>query len=104
MLPNSFRLPVLTAAVLLTLAAPGIAQAQFAMCGDRAAIVDQLKTKYQESRQGVGLVSNIGATELYVSEKGTWTMLMTLINGKSCIIAAGHSWNATPTLARGTGI
>ncbi len=104
MLPNSFRLPVLTAAVLLALTAPSIAQAQFAMCGERTAIVDQLKTKYQETRQAVGLISNIGAAELYVSEKGTWTMLMTLTNGKSCIIAAGHSWDTAPTLAQGTGI
>jgi hypothetical protein len=104
MLPNSFRLPVFTAAVLLALTAPSIAQAQFATCGARAAIVDQLKTKYQETRQAVGLISNIGAAELYVSEKGTWTMLMTLTNGKSCIIAAGHSWDGAPTLAQGTGI
>jgi hypothetical protein len=105
MLPKSFRLPVLTAAAaLFAFVAPGIAQAQFAMCGERAAIVDQLKTKYQESRQAVGLISNNGAAELYVSEKGTWTMLMTLTNGKSCIIAAGHSWDAAPTLAQGTGI
>jgi hypothetical protein len=100
-----WRLPVLTAiAAQLVLIAPGIAQAQFAMCGERAAIIDQLKTKYQESRQAVGLISNTGAAELYVSEKGTWTMLMTLANGKSCIIAAGHSWDASPTLAQGTGI
>jgi hypothetical protein len=88
----------------LVLTAPGIAQAQFAMCGERAAIVEQLKTRYQESRQAVGLISNSGAAELFVSEKGTWTMLMTLTNGKSCIIAAGHSWDASPTLAQGTGI
>jgi hypothetical protein len=39
-----------------------------------------------------------------VSEKGTWTMLITLESGKSCIIAAGHSWDSAPTLAQGTGI
>jgi hypothetical protein len=105
MLPRSFRLPVLTGvAALLALVTPGIAQAQTAFCGERAGIVDQLKTKYQETRQAVGLISNVGAAELYVSEKGTWTMLMTLSNGKSCIIAAGHSWDAAPTLAQGTGI
>ena len=68
------------------------------------AIIDQLKAKYQETRQAVGLISNNGAAELYVSEKGTWTMLVTLGSGKSCIIAAGHYWDASPTLAQGTGI
>ena len=103
MLPRAARRTVFMAvAVLLTLTTP--THAQFAMCGERAAIIDQLKTKYQEARQAVGLISNNGAAELYVSEKGTWTMLVTTASGKSCIIAAGHSWDMAPTLAQGTGI
>ena len=103
MLPRIVRRTALMAgAVLFTLTTP--THAQFAMCGERAAIIDQLKAKYQESRRAVGLISNNGAAELYVSEKGTWTMLVTLGTGKSCIIAAGHDWDALPTLAQGTGI
>ena len=103
MLPRVVRRTVFMAvAVLLSLSTSS--QAQFAMCGDRAQIIDQLKTKYQESRQAVGLISNNGAAELYVSEKGTWTMLVTVASGKSCIVAAGHDWNSMPTLAQGTGI
>lgn len=105
MLLRSFRRAVLmAAAVLFIIAIPGVSRAQFAMCGERAAIIDQLKTKYQESRQAVGLISNNGAAELYVSGKGTWTMLVTLANGKSCIVAAGHNWDFSPNLAQGTGI
>jgi len=105
MLPKSARRTALMAVtVLVPFTQPAISHAQFAMCGDRAAIIDQLKTKYQETRQAVGLIADSGAAELYVSEKGTWTMLMTLASGKSCIIAAGHDWNASPTLAQGTGI
>lgn len=105
MLLLSLRRTVLMAlAVLFTLTLPGVSHAQFAMCGERAKIIDQLKSKYQESRQAVGLISDNGAAELYVSEKGTWTMLVTLPTGKSCIIAAGHSWDSSPTLAQGTGI
>ncbi len=102
MLPNHIRRSFLAAGLILT--APAVASAQFAMCGERAQIIEQLKTKYKEARQAVGLISNNGAAELYVSEKGTWTMLVTLENGKSCIIAAGHSWDSAPTLAQGTGI
>ena len=105
MLPKLVRRTVLTAvAAGFTLTMPSVSHAQFAMCGERAAIIDQLKSKYQESRQAVGLISDNGAAELYVSEKGTWTMLVTLPTGKSCIIAAGHSWDSSPTLAQGTGI
>jgi hypothetical protein len=105
MLPKQLRRTALTAvAALFTLSLPGIGHAQFAMCGDRAKIVEQLKTKYQESRQAVGLISDNGAAELFVSEKGTWTMLVTVASGRSCIIAAGHNWDSAPTLAQGTGI
>ncbi|MGE4249268.1 MAG: hypothetical protein AB7F09_07760 [Parvibaculaceae bacterium] len=103
MLPRiARRTAFMAVAVLFTFTTP--THAQFAMCGERAAIIDQLKTKYQETRQAVGLISNNGAAELYVSEKGTWTMLVTMASGKSCIIAAGHDWDASPTLAQGTGI
>jgi hypothetical protein len=102
MLPNILRRSFLAAGFLVL--TPAVVSAQFAMCGDRAQIIDQLKTKYNETRQAVGLISNNGAAELFVSEKGTWTMLVTVESGKSCIIAAGHSWDAAPTLAQGTGI
>ena len=102
MLPNSIRRSFLAAGFILT--APAIASAQFAMCGERTKIIDQLKTKYNETRQAVGLISNNGAAELYVSEKGTWTMLVTIDGGRSCILAAGHSWDMAPALVQGTGI
>jgi hypothetical protein len=102
MLPIILRRSFLAAGLIL--AAPAAASAQFAACGERAQIVDQLKTKYNEARQAVGLIATSGAAELFVSEKGTWTMLVTLENGKSCIVAAGHSWDSAPTLAQGTGI
>ena len=82
----------------------GAPKAQFAMCGERAQIIEQLKNKYQETRQATGLIATNGAAELYISQKGTWTMLVTVASGKSCIIAAGHSWDSAPTLAQGTGI
>jgi hypothetical protein len=110
MLPRT-RNATVTKYVGLTAIAFGLAvgatvpvHAQFAVCGDRTQIVDQLKAKYKEQRQAVGLIATSGAAELYVSEAGTWTMLVTLENGKSCIIAAGHSWDSSPTLAQGTGI
>ncbi|MBK1869121.1 hypothetical protein [Taklimakanibacter albus] len=99
------RAPLIAlAAGFFILTMPLVSHAQFAMCGERAQIVEQLKVKYKETPQAVGIVSDNGVAELFVSEQGTWTMLMTLTSGKSCIIAAGHSWDAVPTLARGTGI
>lgn len=105
MLPiNVRRTAFITLAAGLFLIAPAIAHAQFAMCGERAQIIEGLKTKYQETRQAAGLIASSGVAELYVSEAGTWTMLVTLESGKSCIIAAGHSWDPSPSLAQGSGI
>ena len=102
MLPNILRRSFLAAGFLAL--TPAIASAQFAMCGERAQIIDQLKTKYNENRQAVGLISNNGAAELFVSEKGTWTMLVTDQAGITCILAAGDAWDEAPLLVQGTGI
>jgi hypothetical protein len=42
--------------------------------------------------------------ELYTSEKGTWTMLMTRPGGVSCIMAVGQSWENLPVPAKMTGL
>ena len=66
--------------------------AEAAMCGSHEAIQKILSDRYQESTRGLGLVSDRGIVELYISEKGTWSILMTMATGSSCIIAAGHNW------------
>ena len=81
------------------LAGPASAQP---LCTERTALLKELNGKYQEQRTGLGIAAgNHGAMEFYVSEKGTWTILMTLTNGNTCIVAAGHSWQRVPVAALG---
>lgn len=62
-------------------------------CGLHAAIVDTLSKKYGETPRGIGLVSNKGVMQVFVSEeKGTWTIVMTNPQGKACLLAAGRGW------------
>lgn len=68
------------------------ASAQQAVCGDRDEIIARLQSGYQESTTGVGLSATGGLVELYTSEKGTWTLMLTQPNGVSCLIAAGDNW------------
>ena len=68
------------------------ASAQAAFCGQRDQIKKLLTDRYQESSRGVGLVSDKGVVELYISETGTWSILMTTPTGSTCIVAAGHTW------------
>lgn len=64
-----------------------------AKCGPRKAIIKVLESVYAEGRVAVGLsTSNTQAYEIFVSDKGTWTLMMTNTAGATCIMAAGHSW------------
>jgi hypothetical protein len=80
------------------------AGAQPVLCGKHSAFVEALKTKFNESRQAIAISGTDSVFELYLSEAGTWTMLVTSPNGLTCIMAAGHSWDGKTTLAAGTAI
>ncbi len=36
--------------------------------------------------------------ELFVSEKGSWTVVVSEPNGSSCILVSGESWQQLPLL------
>jgi len=81
--------------------------AQASSCANREMIVDRLETKYGESRQSAGLNQNNGMVEVFAStETGTWTILVTMPNGMSCLMAAGKAWQgmAAVTDAPGQGV
>lgn len=80
----------------IALFAASHAQAQRAACGDRAAIVERLETRYGETRVNIGLAdNNAGIVEVFASaETGSWTIFVTLPSGTSCLIATGQSWEA----------
>ncbi len=86
----------LTAAAM----APVSAGATNRYCGERAKLVKFLQGKYSERPRAVGVSgSGKAVMEVYTSEKGSWTLLMTMTNGKTCIMAAGHSWEDSDKLA-----
>lgn len=70
------------------------AQAQV-VCGGRHDIVMQLAQAFQERQDGYGVVSKATIVEIYVSPGGSWTMLVTDVTGRSCILAAGEGWENT---------
>lgn len=86
----------LTFAATLALTTPAVAQMQpqpqMPPCGPRVSILEQLEREFAETPVSRGLASNGTVIELLVSESGTWTMLISLPNGKSCFGAAGEMW------------
>jgi hypothetical protein len=89
-------------AALFVVTYSGAALAQSPPCTKRADIVQHLQGKYSESPVAMGIANNGGVLEVLSSKaNGTWTIIITMPNGTSCMIAAGDSWVPVPkTMAR----
>lgn len=72
-------------------ASPALAQS---VCSTRTEFIDQLAHRFAENPVAMGLASNGGVVEVLASEKGSWTLLVTMPDGRSCVIAAGENWEA----------
>lgn len=80
-------------------ATPAFAQM---VCGQREQIKQRLHDGYGEVPTGIGAAANGGVIELFTSERGTFTVVLTRPNGLSCLLAVGEGWETVkePTPAR----
>jgi len=63
-------------------------------CSDRDDVLSQLGNKYKEAPSAVGVANNGGLIEVLTSTDGsTWTIILSMPNGKSCLLAAGEEWH-----------
>jgi hypothetical protein len=83
----------LTAAAVLPFAGEADARA---VCKERDAIISVLNKRFGETQRSFGLQSDRRVLEIYASEKGSWTALLTLPDGQSCVVATGEAWNSLP--------
>lgn len=70
-------------------------------CGPRAILIERLETHFGERRHGAGLGGEADPhrtlVELFTSpETGSWTIILTRVDGISCILAAGQHWRDAP--------
>ncbi len=66
---------------------------QTAQCAPRETATASLAEKYGETRRGIGLAGQGAVMEVYAADAtGTWTILMTLPNGMSCMVASGQGY------------
>lgn len=99
-----FAMPALVVAAVLAagLANIPVAAAQASNnCGPRAEVVKHLATEYKEQTAAVGITESGSAVyEILASADGaTWTLLYSLPNGLSCLMATGQSWQSVPRVA-----
>ena len=77
----------------------GVADAQYRHCLEHGALVAQLGEKFQERQFAFGTIGEIAVMEVFVGEKGSWTIIVTDVAGRSCIIAAGDNWENSVILS-----
>ena len=86
------RIATALGAVFATIALAGVPAAAQTACGDHNQITDRLATNYSESRVGYGLDGDGRMVELFASGQGSWTILVTFPDGRTCLMAAGEDW------------
>ena len=70
-------------------ASSALAETFCAKHDDLATILD---SKFGEQQTGAGLAGKDAMVELFVSKKGTFTLVSTNTQGVSCIVGAGDNW------------
>jgi hypothetical protein len=62
-------------------------------CDSRAAVTALLADRYGETRRAIGLAGDTAVMELFASDAtGTWTITITLPDGKMCLMASGSGY------------
>jgi hypothetical protein len=88
-------LPVAAALCLAPVAAlalaPVAATAQV-LCGKRADFLKHLDANHREAPTAMGLTSTGRVIEVLTSDTGSWTIIITGPDGKTCLVAAGEAW------------
>ncbi len=93
------RTLVIVATAILLTATPALAEQP--QCTNRNVVITHLSKQYSEAPVAMGLANNGGVIEILSSGAGkSWTIILTMPNGMTCMIAAGDSWEALPEVAQ----
>ena len=68
------------------------ASAQYQYCVEHRDLVAHLSEQFQERQFAFGLIGQMAIMEVYVADSGSWTIIVTDLAGRSCIVAAGEHW------------
>jgi hypothetical protein len=82
-------IPALIGGLLTITATPSPAMN---FCADRAEMVKSLADRFKENPAAMGQIDGNAVVEVFVSSNGTWTILATGTDGRSCVLSAGEGW------------
>lgn len=80
------RKMIRAALVVIALAGPALSAPP---CGDRNRVVAVLADRYGEHQAGFGIADRGVIMEVWAGASGSWTLLLTLPDGQTCIVAVG---------------
>ncbi|MCL4675362.1 MAG: hypothetical protein KJZ59_04895 [Pararhodobacter sp.] len=77
--------------------------AQTLPCAARERVLQHVIDQRGERRLATGEAANGATIDLFAAESGTWTLVLNLPDGRSCLLANGQRFEATEGLqpARG---
>ncbi len=66
-------------------------------CGERAKFMIKLEETFAERPIAMGLTNKGAVLEVFASENGSWTFLITMPSGLTCVVASGQGWETLAT-------
>lgn len=92
---SAFLFTAVSLVSVATFTAPAHAQQQAMLCGLRDDMGKMLDQRFGEQPQAGGIVGD-RIVELLVSQTGSWTILITSADGRSCVVTGGEDWTDQP--------
>ena len=96
----SLKIAAVSAALFMVPAGSAFAAGE---CGTRDVMVETLAKKFEENPVALGVVNSGAVLEIFVSDSGTWTILATSADGRSCVLSVGVGWDSATVLAAWSG-
>ncbi len=98
--PGAYGLAVIAAAFLFTAILGGSPASAQAVCGDHGEILAKLQKFHSETPRAIAVSADGRLLEVVVSATGTWSILITRPNRRTCVVATGDSWESLPEVAK----
>ena len=89
-------LPVIAALTFHSLPAAAQGQGQVQQCAAREAVLDRLAHSYQEEPVSLGVTATGSLLEVLASPEGSWTIIITVPGGPTCLVSSGEGWRGAP--------
>ncbi len=73
------------------------------VCGEHTTLMEKLENEHKENQESMGIATDGSLLEVFVSETGGWTMLVTYPGRPTCVVATGKDWHRLAIPAAATG-